>query len=683
MQVKKFKDFDPEKFINGKYLKEAAEMDMDDEPIVKNYDDEMLEDPCKAVYEDKFLSKISGVVMKRLKSKNIGNYNVYHDIIYLNGVPGVLFAPEDASGKYIVCCRDVNRKSLSVFNSFEIGSINKAAITYSTEKLGFLDMIDQMVEDLQNDTIFGEGYGYSRNGENMLLEAYGQGWSASHVKKFESLSWADKEYLYGFVTKFKQSDAINEFHKMVVSKNAVAVNIVKTIYGTINADPTKNFQSRCIISIALTVACAANGSAMAASMQQAVSDGVVNGLIREYKLHKGAGPAISASVDAEYSTTDVETVSDIDDDMIVSSDDDEERLKELLKEDLENYKYTMEGLADVTGAMCSYVKNGGVLNADDASIMSRRAVLLTGKGGIGKTYTVKKVLSERNMINNKDYIWLGSESLATDRLYKLMYTYNGKLMIFDDTADIFEGKYMLPFWKQALQTDIEDANIGFPHKESGDVYDDRVLKNRQRRYFVEMGKKSEDEKNEFYASEMKKHGLKWSKDMAGNVIMAPTSKTRMSQDEADEIHDKIDREWEMQKENIKPLIPAHFNYTGCVIIITNQEREVFKKEVGASNWTAIRSRFKNFDVSPMAESLWAQIKEDILKEYNDESIPDENCTIPRDMTDEFIEEVEKLISDPMYGGITRRTVKAMGLTLRGAPGRRRWKNELKDELKIE
>ena len=130
----------------------------------------------------------------------------------------------------------------------------------------------------------------------------------------------------------------------------------------------------------------------------------------------------------------------------------------------------------------------------------------------------KKVLKDNNMVLNKDYVWMSSGLSTSDELYKLMYEYNGKLIILDDAPKIFEGDYRISMWKNCLQTDIEDCLIGYPGRESNlKVYDVRALKgNRQRRYYMQLGRKSGEDKDEFRTKEMKKYGLKKS----GNKILA-------------------------------------------------------------------------------------------------------------------------------------------------------------------
>ena len=127
-------------------------------------------------------------------------------------------------------------------------------------------------------------------------------------------------------------------------------------------------------------------------------------------------------------------------------------------------------------------------------------------------------------------------------------------------------------------------------------------------------------------------------------------------------------------------MPNEFIFTGVVIIISNYSRDRFIQEVGTGNWDAISSRFTNFDVAPKAESLWRVMKKRILNDFNDKSIADENCAIPRDMVEEFIEEVESLISNKDYQSINWRTITMFHDILNGAPGRKTWKTTLRDEL---
>ena len=655
--IKKFKNFDADGFINKKKaLKEAVESSLESKNqtmVASKVDlDVNIDDVItgKAFYEDPYLFKIFNIVWKRLKS--IGEFGVYHDIVYLNNVPGIWFYGID-NEKNIVCCRDTNIKTMSIFNDFELGASNKAVVTYSTEKFGFKDMIDQLIDDLKNSVTVNE---------ELLLEAggFGDGYSEKNIANFNRLNWYDKKYMYDLVASTKKGDAVL---KMVAAMNNNDKDVTRILstFGSVTRGSCKY-----IVGLANDVA----------SARYTGVNKDMDSLISEYRSkYTGSGPAIAVTSGTDFVTTDME-------------EEEEERSKaakaaeqERIRKDREKYMGTMQELKEMTEVMCNYVKQNGILNRDDASAMPKRGIILLGKGGIGKTKTVKTVLKEKNMIKNKDYVWIGSESVTADKLYTLMYKYNGKLIIFDDTGDLFEGKYNGPLWKTALQTDLEDCEIGYPGKESKlNIYDDRVLQNRQKRYYVEIGAKSEEDKTIFYKQQMKKYGLSYSKAGIGKRRLVSDDPDLTEQD-IEYLKKKMDDLWAEESQNVEPAMPKHFYYTGVVIIMSNLDKEDFIDSVGGNrSWGALQSRFVNFNINPYSETLWNVIKEQILDEYNNESLNDDLCMIPRNMTEEFIEEVEKLLAEDPCDGFTYRTIAGFSIILRGAPGLRSWKSKLRREL---
>lgn len=655
--IKKFKNFDADGFINKKKaLKEAVESSLESKKqtmVASKVDPDVNIDDVitgKAFYEDPYLFKIFNIVWKRLKS--IGEFGVYHDIIYLNNVPGIWFYGID-NEKNIVCCRDTNIKTMSIFNDFELGASNKAVVTYSTEKFGFKDMLDQLIDDLQNSTIVNE---------ELLLEAggFGDGYSEKNIANFNRLNWYDKKYMYDLVASTKKGDAVL---KMVAAMNSNDKDVTRILstFGSVTRGSCKY-----IVGLANDVA----------SARYSGVNKDMDSLISEYRSkYTGSGPAIAVTSGTDFVTTDME-------------EEEEERRKAIkaeeearIKRDREKYTGTMQELKEMTEVMCNYVRQNGILDRDDASAMPKRGIILLGKGGIGKTKTVKTVLKEKNMIKNKDYAWIGSESVTADKLYTLMYKYNGKLIVFDDTGDLFEGKYNGPLWKTALQTDLEDCEIGYPGKESKlNIYDDTVLKNRQKRYYVEIGAKSEEDKTIFYKQQMKKYGLRYSKPGVGKPRIVSDDPDVTEQD-IEYFKKKMDELWKEESQNVEPAMPKHFYYTGVVIIMSNLDKEDFIDSVGGKrSWGALQSRFVNFNINPYSETLWNVIKEQILDEYRNESLDDDLCMIPRNMTEEFIEEVENLLAEDPCDGFTYRTIAGFSIILRGAPGLRSWKSKLRREL---
>ena len=95
----------------------------------------------------------------------------------------------------------------------------------------------------------------------------------------------------------------------------------------------------------------------------------------------------------------------------------------------------------------------------DLSALPKRAMIITGKGGIGKSESIRRALEDEGMIEDRDYYNMTSGSTAVQALFKKLYDYNGKLLIFDDSGELFNTSYKQSFWKQALQTKQEQANM--------------------------------------------------------------------------------------------------------------------------------------------------------------------------------------------------------------------------------
>ena len=665
--IKKFKNFDADEFLNKKRaLKEAVESVKNEDKtmeVPEDDPDDIPEDEVifgTPVYKDQYLLKISHIVGRKLKAAGLGNFGVAYNIVYLNNVPGVRFYETEGT-RSIICCRDTNEKSISIFNNFEVGKENVAIVTYSTKKLGFKDMIDQLIDDLKGDVV-NEGV------INEAADRYGSGWTVKEVTSFEKLDHDERDFVYSFIRKFGKTTAAAQFLALASGGDPVATRVWKKYKGT---DDVKGGPVKYMMDMANTVVTAANGVKQGGSYQAAVDDRILDNLIADCK---GAGPAIVTKSEVPYDTG--EEV----DEFEARRAEMEAKHETEIEEDAKNYEETISSMKAITEAMCNYVKQNGKLNRDDKSIMSRRGILITGKGGIGKTHSIKTALKEKNMVINRDYVWAGSGCSTADAVYKLMYDFNGKMLIFDDSPKLFDGDYRISMWKNALQTDLEDCLIGYPGKESKlAVYDVRRLKgDRQKKYYTEIGRKSLDDKAEFFKKEMKARGIKYSPTSKDKAV--PMASSDLSPEEADEIYDKLKERWKEEEANTKPSMPNEFIFTGLVIIISNYSRDRFIQEVGTGNWDAISSRFTNFDIAPKAESLWRVMKKRILNDFNDKSIADENCAIPRDMVEEFIEEVESLISNKDYQSINWRTITMFHDILNGAPGRKTWKTTLRSEL---
>lgn len=79
------------------------------------------------------------------------------------------------------------------------------------------------------------------------------------------------------------------------------------------------------------------------------------------------------------------------------------------------------------------------------------SAVVTGEGGLGKTYTVKKELLIKKLIKDEDYVIIKGFSTARG-LYRKLYENCDKLIIFDDCDEVLDDKVAKNLLKGALDS---------------------------------------------------------------------------------------------------------------------------------------------------------------------------------------------------------------------------------------
>lgn len=631
--IKTFKDFDGE--LNGQKIYEAIDDDIRDENgDIFTEEDVVIPD---MVSDNKFLLKISKIVLKRLDAAGLGTFGVHPTIITIDGAPGVYFYNYDNPSMNIVICRNAYGKHAYLFKKFNMGGENIADLVLSTTKLGFSDIIDQLISNLTPNAI-----------EEGMIYEWVEGsfnYSEKDVEKVANMPIDVRQTIVNLL----KDDSANAVAKKIFNNNtaepfATLYTAIESIYGRVNQSNVKK-----VVDI------------FDRALNKKTDHEEVFNVLNDCKF--GGKTAISSASGV---------LAMIEDDIEEFS----EAYKKRIEQDTEEYKRSMDRIYEMAVSMCRYVKQNGDLNDDDLSALPKRAMIITGKGGIGKSESIRNALNDEGMVEDRDYYNMTSGSTAVQALFKKLYDYNGKLLIFDDSGELFNSTYKLNMWKHALDPDIENADIELSRAAIGDKSGDSRMyvpsgKTRQERYFLEVGHSSIEEKSKFYKKRFDEMEKKY-RDETGD-------RSALSTAQRNEFYENIDIEWNKHEEEKEPLMPNKFRYKGVVIIISNDTRDSFKKEVGVGNWNAIVDRMRSFDLHPMAESIWAVIKEKILKQrdMSESDLPSRMCMIPRDIVDEFIEEVERLLEMPQYREMTWRIVaKDMNRVLNGAKGRAHWKEDL-------
>lgn len=633
--IKTFKDFDGE--LKGQKIYEAIDEDIREDETGDVFTEEDVVIP-DMVSDNKFLLKISKIVLKRLESAGLGEFGVHPTIITIDDVPGVYFYNYDNPSMNIVICRNTNGKHVYLFKEFILGAENVADLVLSTTKLGFSDMIDQLISNLTPNAI-----------EEGLICEWSEGsfnFTEKDVEKVANMPVDVRQMIVNLLkdlTANKASLAI--FNKNSVEPFATIYAAIGDIYGKVNQSNVKKVVD--IFDRAL-------------NKKSEHLDEILN-VLNDIKFSGSTAIASASGVSAMIGDEGMEEFSDA--------------YKKRVEKDTLEYESSMDRIYEMAVAMCKYVKQNGDLDDDDLSALPKRAMIITGKGGIGKSESIRRALNDTGMVEDRDYYNMTSGSTAVQSLFKKLYDYNGKLLIFDDSGELFNSTYKLNMWKHALDPDVENADIELSRAAIGDKTGGNMYvpagKTRQERYFLEVGHSSTEEKSKFYKKKFDEMEKKY-RDETGD-------RSPLSTSQRNEFMENIDVEWNKHEEEKEPLMPNKFRYKGVVIIISNDTRDAFKKEVGIGNWNAIVDRMRSFDLHPMAESIWAVIKKILIsqRDMSEADLPSKMCMIPRDIVDEFIEEVERLLEMPQYREMTFRIVaKDMHRVLNGSKGRAHWKEDL-------
>lgn len=673
--IKSFKDFDEE--LNGQKIYEAVD-DINSENNI-NTDDLIKDMIPEMVSDDKFLSKIAIIVLKKLNASGLGEFHVYPAIVNIDNVPGVYFYKYDDPTMNIVICRNTNNKYAYYFKKFNWGSKNVADLVLSTMKFGFSEIIQKLISYIKPNAI-----------EEGLICEWQEGttytYDENYVEKAQKLKTTTKESILD-VIKLRQPNGKFYSYKSVcdtIWNNSDVKSDIEKIFNK-KVTPTGYFKN--VISLFFNAYHCITKQESVINVLYGTKD--YNTIKSKFKNNNpksgddgfGDDGSGNGGYDNDESDDDgtgnggIITIKNVTINIgnggIKYTD---ERLREIEK-DLEDYENSMDDIEEIANVMCQYVRNNGDLTRDEKSILTKRGMIITGDAGTGKTQVLEKVIKEMNkdLVKDKDYYWVTSGNTNAASLYKKLYNYNGKLIIFDDTGDLFSGDYKGSLWKNAFKSTLRPGEIELNKENGGDRMYDPTDMTRRERYFNEVGHVGVDDELNFK--------LPLQKKLEQSQLMANGGKRLTSEDRVD-IRKEVDKAWKNELSKREPKMPNRFIYNGLVIIISNLDRKTISKSIGEQNWKAIVRRMHSFEINPCTIAIWSRIKTIMLNDQKNNT-PDELCLIPQNDINDVIEEVEKNLSDPEYQYITFGTIIDIQTALQGPSGRSKWKEKLKRLMKNE
>lgn len=642
--IKSFKDFDYE--LNGQKVYESVDDNFENNKFSK--EDVIVPD---MVYNNKYLSKISKIILKKLNNAGLGNFGYHTMIVDIDNVPGVYFYNYDDPSINIVICRNTYGKHVYLFKEFNLGETNVATFVLSTHKVGFLDIINMLINKIVPKTIE-EGIicEWSDGGTTPQFQ-----FTEENVESAVKMNNKIRENILSLFLN-KISGKLPKFGNVC---NAVITGYKSgeqdfiDIYNEIESKcySGKKFNESFLKKILNIFYYAANGLSTHHDEMEKLFIGT------KYK-YDGGSVTLEESVDAHI--------------LDGASSYDGEEFKSEYEEDMKKFKTDMGDIYDLATSMCKYVKKRGSLDDDEMSGLTSRGMLITGLGGIGKSASIRKALKEQNMHKNIDYYEMTSGNTSASEIYKKLYDFNGKLIIFDDSGALFDTEYKQGLWKHAFEPRIENCEIGYPGRSTDTDTYPNYRKSRQERYFLEVGHSSPAEEEKFRKKEMEKLEKKYRDETGHSARHLPEKVLTDHKLIVDEL-------WAEREEDKSPKMPTSFNYKGCAVIISNLSRKALGQKIEKANWGAIASRMVGYDLNPIPEVIWAVVKEQLINEKDDSSLTDYDRMIPKKFTDEFIEEVEKNLADgDKYRTINYRIVADyMHKTLMGSEGIKKWKRILK------
>lgn len=285
------------------------------------------------------------------------------------------------------------------------------------------------------------------------------------------------------------------------------------------------------------------------------------------------------------------------------------------KKQVEVYEDALDLMEEILHVMIKYSRASRYDKANDPLFKRYPvALFISGLTGVGKTYTWDCMKADATLKLQKDidYVERGTENVNPKQIYKFIYDYNGKLLIFDDSSAIFNSDFAGTFWKKVFEKPKNGIfpELGFTNSVTTDIYDpaECVYPNGGRNY------------KEQYLKE------------CPPPIDRKVDTSNMTPDQLAELEAKS-----------KKLMPKKFYCMSRFLFITNLSEETMMKPNNfGEDWTAIKGRSKFLTIAPPPLVLWRKIKKNIIEKAEawNETITDWIPWVQKEYVDKVIGYVE-------------------------------------------
>lgn len=614
MRIVSFNEFLNESKLNEE-LKNINDEIIDDEIIDdEDYDFEKPE----FVSDDKFLTKVTRIVLRKLKKSFNFNWNVYPFILKINGNKCTMINTETT---FLILFKDGIEKKIALFKENPINNNIKSDVVVSTRKLGFLAMIKNLVDLLKldfGDDVVLEAKEIIPRTEPEIKPVGTKSTTASVSNLLDALcgpigksgsrigGHADdkdiNEYLKLFelydnpeITHLMTDDEFDETNPLYEIQNA----LYRTRSGALNS-----VNGTQVTNLIHMILCGSTYN---------LKPDVAKLLPTVWFWQGGKSGRLATFVDTKTGLWRVEESSDVIDAEVNSLD------------------RKMSKIQTLTSVLFNYVIEGGKNGTDSEvrrTIGQKRGLFITGTGGLGKSEGIRKAIAETGAKENIDYIKL-TTAPTEQSIYKDLYRYNNMVILYDDTDEYFDDTNKVKLYKAACSQNEVDRRIDAPGvkgsagSNNSTFYDVKGnTLTRRERYFLEVGTISNYEKKKWI--EKKKSDLKREEEV---LLKDDPSFTKSSEDE---IYKRAVSEFEeYASEHQRAMVPNRFTFNGFFVFITNIPIERYKNLPSMKpHWGALSGRLKVIDISPRQRIIWEWIKSKIMKDAENTELEDEMRILP-------------------------------------------------------
>ena len=367
------------------------------------------------VFENPYMSKISSIVLKALKKNFNKEWDLYPYVIDTDNNKSAMIYSKDT---FLVLTKSGIEKRIIVFDENPLNKKVNAKMSVSTRKRGFLSVIRTLVGFLFGNV---EAVFEKKLDPEITIDPT-QKTRTSVLKAVDKIMGKDEDSAM-------DPDNLNEFLKLYEAYDDGEIAKMMTSERFRTDDPLYETQFNFFIDEKGELMNPSNAQSGPVAFFHMALTGVTFAMKDKQiaAMHKlwfwegGKSGKLCTYMDAggTWTVRDSESV---------------------LQDEVDDLQDNMDLEKRIVTRMLQYVQQGGK-NGTAENLMGlvarHRGLLVTGCAGIGKSVGIEQAIEETGAKEGLDYILIKAVS-TSQVLYKLLYRFDGQVLIFDDVDSLFD-----------------------------------------------------------------------------------------------------------------------------------------------------------------------------------------------------------------------------------------------------